>query len=60
MRSLLQELDKLDLRKAIDNFIEAPIEEIIKKLEGTGVVDKVGYMVRDMEVICAADQRVLG
>ena len=33
---------KHDLRKALDNFIEAPLEEIIKKLEGSGVIDKVG------------------
>ena len=48
---------KLDLRKAIDNFIEAPLEEIIKKLEESGVVKKVG--VRWLEIICVADQRVL-
>ena len=48
-------------RKAIDNFIEAPIEEIIKKLEKSGVVDKVGFMDRDRDskVICASDKRVL-
>ena len=46
-------------RKAIDNFIEAPIEEIIKKLEKSGVVDKVGYMDRDIKVIAASDKRVL-
>ena len=57
--SLPLDLDKVDLRKAIDNFIEAPIEEIIKKLEKSGVVDKVGYMDRDIEVICASDKRVL-
>merc|ERR1712179_903318 len=28
-------------KKAIDNFIEAPLEEIINKLESTGVVDKI-------------------
>ena len=60
MSCLSQDLGNLDLRKAIDNFIEAPIKEIIEKLEGTGVVDKVGFMVGDVKVICGADQRVLG
>ena len=57
--AFLQTLENLVFRKAIDNFIEAPIEEIIKKLEKSGVVDKVGYMDRDIKVICASDKRVL-
>ena len=52
-----QVVGKLDLRKAIDNFIEAPLEEIIKKLEDSGVVKKVGFTW--IEIICAADKRVL-
>ena len=56
-----QDLGELDLRKAIDNFIEAPLEEIINKLESTGVVDKVGFMdLRGIKVTCGADQGVLG
>ena len=56
-----QDLGELDLRKAIDNFIEAPLEEIIQKFEGSGVIDKVGFMdLGDKKVTCDADQGVLG
>ena len=58
--SLPLDLGNLDLRKAIDNFIEAPIEDIIKGFEDSGVLDKVGFMFGDVKVICGADQRVLG
>ena len=48
--SLPLDLDKVDLRKAIDNFIEAPIEEIIKKLGKSGVVDKVGLTWKEINI----------
>ena len=43
-------LVNLIFRKAIDNFIEAPIEEIIKKLEKSGVVDKVGLTWKEINI----------
>ena len=49
-----------DLRLAINNFIEAPLEEIVKGVEKSGVIDKVGFNKVHRDENCAAGERVPG
>ena len=49
-----------NLRKALDNFVAAPLGYIANKLGASSVVSKVSSKMKQTKIILVADKRIFG